>query len=165
MLKKIISGGQTGTDVAALMAAEDVGYETGGYMPKGFLTQVGPKPEWGQRWNMTEHTSSKYPPRTYANVKESDGTLRIAYDFDSSGEIMTLQAIKKYKKPHMDVDLNHPRPIGEVVSWLKRFSIVTLNVAGNSERTYGGICGDVVEYMSAVLLEYNKTSKQASDNE
>lgn len=151
MLEKVISGGQTGADIAGLMAAKKVGLQTGGWMPHGFITQAGPKPEWAEKYNLQEHSSAKYPPRTFANVKDSDGTIRFAQNFDSAGEKCTLKAIQQYRKPHIDVDIMNPRPVQEVVDWINRYNIKVLNVAGNSERTYSGITGEVFEYLTKIF--------------
>ena len=42
-LTKIISGGQTGADMGALLAARDLGMESGGVAPKGWRTEDGPQ--------------------------------------------------------------------------------------------------------------------------
>lgn len=138
MLKKVISGGQTGADVAGLDAAKRHGFETGGLMPFGYLTLDGCKPEYKELYGVKAHSSSSYVPRTRANVKNSDGTIRLAYNFESAGEKCTLKAIEDYKKPHIDVDLANPRALSDVVSWLKENNIETLNVAGNAEQTASG---------------------------
>lgn len=138
-LKKCISGGQCGVDLVGVYIAKKYGYEVGGTMPKGFITQFGNKPEYAQLYNMVEHKSSSYVPRTYDNVKNSDGTIRIAYNFNSPGEICTLKAIHQYKKPYIDVDLNNPIPPSDIIKWLDVNQIETLNIAGNSEKTTPGI--------------------------
>jgi hypothetical protein len=46
MLDRIISGGQTGADQAGWRAARACGVPTGGFMPLGFLTEGGPRPEF-----------------------------------------------------------------------------------------------------------------------
>ncbi len=58
---KIISGGQNGTDIAALEAAKMLGFLTSGCMPKGWKTLDGPKPEYQELYNMVEHTRADYP--------------------------------------------------------------------------------------------------------
>ena len=63
MLTKIISGGQTGVDAAALRAAKAVGIPTGGTAPKGWLTEDGPAP-WLAEYGLVESDSPFYPPRT-----------------------------------------------------------------------------------------------------
>jgi len=158
MLKKIISAGQTGADVAGLIVAKQFGLETGGWMPKGFLTQSGPRPEWAEQYGLTEHNSAKYPPRTYSNVKDSDATIRIAHNMHSPGEICTLNAIRQYKKPHIDVEFGnypiHDAPsvsAETVVEFLEKHDVKVLNVAGNSEKTHTGMAGDVVEFLSKVF--------------
>jgi hypothetical protein len=138
MLKKVISGGQTGSDFAGLETAKEFGFRTGGLMPYGFKTLDGCKPEYKDLFGCTTHTSSSYVPRTKLNVKNSDGTIRLAFDFSSPGEICTFEAIKYYKKPYIDVDLANPRPVEDVVNWLNENNIKTLNVAGNSEKTAPG---------------------------
>ena len=148
MLKKCVSGSQTGADVAGLIVAKEYGIETGGWMPKGFITQSGPHPDWAEQYNLQEHTSPKYSPRTFANVRDSDGTVRFAFDFNSAGERCTMKAIEQYKKPHIDVNLNEQFiKVDAVAEWIERYNIEVLNIAGNSERTYSGTTGEVMEFL------------------
>ena len=156
MLKQVISGGQCGADFAGLSTAKKFGIPTGGWMPKGFITQFGKHPEYAELYNIQEHSSPLYPPRTFLNAKTADGTIRFAYDFESAGEKCTLKGILQYKKPHIDVDLKNPIPHQEVVDWIQQHNIEILNVAGNSEKTYGGITFIVQEYLEEVfkLLGY-----------
>lgn len=137
MLKKVISGAQTGADVAGLEVAKKFGLETGGTMPFGFKSHAGPKPEFQEMYGICAHFSSSYVPRTRENVKNSDATIRLAFDFESSGEICTLKAINRFKKPYFDVDLNDPLPVSDVIEWLEKENVKTLNIAGNSERHVG----------------------------
>jgi len=147
MIKKIISGAQTGADLAGLMAAKRYGIETGGTMPKGFLTQAGPKPEWAKEYNLKESFSAKYPPRTRQNVADSDATLRFAADFNSAGERCTLNAIHELKKPYLDINIFKVPPVEQVIVWLEKYNVSVLNIAGNSERTFEGMTGEVLEYL------------------
>lgn len=152
MLKKIISGGQTGVDLAALKIAQEFGIETGGWMPKGFKNQTGNHPEYKELYGMMEHTSPKYPPRTALNVKESDGTLRIAVNFNSTGEVLTMQMIRQYSKPYLDIDalIDDITP-EQVVEWILNNQIRVLNIAGNSERTAKNIEQFAMAYLHNVL--------------
>lgn len=143
MVKRVISGGQVGADIAALRAAKELGLETGGYCPAGWTTKTGPNPELGSLYGLEEHASSLYPPRTFANVRESDATVRFAMNFMSSGERCTLKAILQYDRPFYDVALKlgpdnriilvaayrHPTHFRR---WLERQHVETLNVAGNA---------------------------------
>ncbi|GAB4019793.1 YpsA SLOG family protein [Spirosoma koreense] len=73
-LLRIISRGQTGIDQLGLEVARSLDIPTGGVAPKGYLTENGPD-ERLREYGLTEHTSAQYPPRTRANVRQSDGTV------------------------------------------------------------------------------------------
>ncbi len=151
-LRKIISGGQTGADIAGLEVAKRSGFETGGMMPFGYKALDGCHPEYRELYGVTYHKSSSYVPRTRANVRDSDGTIRLAYNFSSKGEVCTLTAIHDYKKPHFDVDLSNPPPVSEAVAWLEENEIEVLNVAGNAEQTAEGTHEAATLYLSVLLL-------------
>lgn len=151
MIAKLISGGQSGADLGGVAAAYNLGIATGGTMPKGFLTEYGLKPKLSKIFDFVEHSSSKYPPRTYDNVKNSDGTIRFANDFNSAGEKCTLKAITQYNKPYIDVDINNPIDHEVVVEWIIKNNIKVLNVAGNRESTSPGIFVFVKKYITEVL--------------
>ena len=157
MLQKIVSGGQTGVDQAALRAARAIGLATGGRMPLGYRTLAGPRPDLAVEFGLTEHESQDYAPRTSANVRESDATLRIAVDFASAGERCTMSAIVRHERLHLDVAIERvftpsvlwavaPQP-REVASWLVEKDVVVLNVAGNSELTAPGIGAFAERYL------------------
>lgn len=152
-VEKIISGGQTGADEAGLIGAKMIGLQTGGWMPKGFRTLDGRKPEFKEMYKMQEHSSYYYPPRTFHNAKESDGTVRFATNFNSAGEICTLKAINQYNKPYFDVDFNKTlaQQIIDFRSWLKCNVIKILNVAGNSEKSSPGIKQKVIDFLKEAL--------------
>lgn len=148
---KIISGGQTGADRGALRIAKELGIETGGYMPKYFLALDGKHPEFADLYNMKEHASIAYPPRTATNVRDSDGTVRFAGNFNSPGTMLTLKMIKKYGKPYYDIDINNPGSVLDFRKWLNDNNIKVLNVAGNSELSSPGIEDFVVGYLRDAL--------------
>lgn len=140
-LQKIVSGGQQGVDRFALQAAHEATLQTGGWAPKGWRTLDGPDLEL-PKLGLLEHPSPDYPPRTEANVRDSDGTLRIARDFASAGERCTLAAIERLGKTHLDVDASQeptPDVVDEIEAWIRTSKIRTLNVAGNTEKTAPGI--------------------------
>lgn len=156
-MKKVISGGQCGADIAALIAAKKFGIETGGWAPNGFITQYGKKPEYADLYNLKEHPSPKYPPRTYANAKESDGTIRFAGDFNSSGEKCTLKAINQYNKPYLDVDLlsmkSYEDEVEKIIEWINKHRIEVLNIAGNSEKTFQGTAAETQEILELLFAK------------
>lgn len=158
-IRKIISGGQNGADQAGLIAARAVGLQTGGHAPKDFKTLDGPLPEL-KKFGLIEDKSPNYPPRTKKNVKNSDGTVRFAYNWSSYGEICTLKAINQYSKPHFDVDLNildsnnvnaGADCFERFRNWLIENNIKILNVAGNSEKTHTGIFNEVKSFLFVAL--------------
>lgn len=152
MLQKIISGGQTGADTGGLIAGKQLGLQTGGWMPKGFLRLDGLHPEFKELYGMFEHTSNSYVPRTFSNAAESDGTVRFAKDFSTPGELCTLRAIQRYKKPYYDVDIFGQLDHEAFFKWLEGHQIKVLNVAGNAERRSPGICQFVVKYLVTALM-------------
>ncbi len=77
MIKKIISGGQTGADQAALDAAMKLDIPHGGWIPRGLITENGPLPD---KYQLEEMPTSRYVGRTEENVIDSDGTLIFSAD-------------------------------------------------------------------------------------
>lgn len=87
-LTKIISGGQTGADIAALKAARQVGLSTGGWAPRGFQTNLGPDPTLGTKYFLREIVQDSKTPRvadyvtrSKKNVDDSDATLAFRLHF------------------------------------------------------------------------------------
>lgn len=135
MIRKIISGAQTGADQAGLCAAEALGLETGGTVPRGRRTYVGPLSDKTMlQWNLVEHKSAAYPPRTERNVQDSDGTV-IFGNLASPGCKLTIKLCKRHKKPYLD----NPLSPKELSNWAEANRIEVLNVAGNREETNPGI--------------------------
>ena len=141
-LIKIISGGQTGVDEAALWAAHQAGLQTGGWMPKGFRRLDNRGRQIANQYGLKEHTSFDYPRRTFMNVFDADATLIIAHRLNSPGELCTKKAIRQYNAANLIVPLDDDYSpivltISEIAEFVARYRII--NVAGNSERTCPGI--------------------------
>lgn len=129
----IISGGQTGGDQGVLAGAERLGIPTGGWMPKGFLTESGPNPLLAKRYGLKEHTSPKYPPRTHDNAKDSDGTAWFGH-IGERGYYCTLNGCKRYDKPFRTITT-----AGELYAFVNEHKIKILNGAGNRESKNPGV--------------------------
>lgn len=130
MIKKIISGGQTGADRAALDVAIKLGIPHGGWIPKGRLTEEGPLPE---KYNLKEMSTESYPARTEQNVIDSEGTLIICRGKPTGGSDYTREMALKNEKHLIHIDLNLTTSFDAaslIVSWLKLHRIKVLNVAG-----------------------------------
>ena len=162
MLKKIISGGQTGADIAGLEVAKQFGYETGGTMPFGYKTLDGNKPEYKDLYGVVAHSSSDYVPRTRKNVRDADGTIRLAFNFESRGEIVTLRAVEDYDKEHIDVDLAKPIPVSAVTEWILCHNIEVLNVAGNAEQTVAGTHAAATQYLTELCEALKRANEDRS---
>lgn len=156
MINLCISGGQSGADIGGLKAAKDCGIATGGWLPKGCITLDGPKFEYLELYNMKECEKVGYVTRTELNVKEAAATFRFASNFNSQGEKATLNAIKWYNKPFLDVDITKPRSKQEVIDWIKSNQFKILNIAGNSEKTSPGIEKFVYNYLVDVFKELKR---------
>lgn len=154
ILSQVISGCQTGADEAGLQAAYDLGIKTGGWMPKGYRTLTGPRPDLAKRFGLRQHSSAAYNERTWDNVLEADATIRFASNFKSAGEKCTLNAIKAHSKPYLDFDIPFLFFGGEVVhaaEFIYDHKIVVLNIAGNSEQTSPNIYKYVYSFLTNVF--------------
>jgi Circularly permutated YpsA SLOG family len=133
---KVVSGGQTGVDRAALDAAEAAGLPCGGWCPRGRLAEDGPI---DPAYPLVETPSTDYPQRTEWNVRDSDATLVIARGRPTGGTALTISLARRYGKPLLVVDLAGDPTPEEAWRWLEAHGIVTLNVAGPRESQRPGI--------------------------
>ena len=150
MLNKVISGGQTGADIAGLKAAKDAGFRTGGYINKGFKTLDGNKPEYGKTYGLEEIKSLNYPVRTKANVINSDATVIFATKLQSRGVALTIRLANEAKKPIFIADISKMNT-DDMIQWIKQHNVRTLNVAGNSENKSPGIEETTYAFLNSVL--------------
>ncbi len=127
---KIISGGQTGADQAALDAAIQRRLEYGGWLPKGRLTENGPL---SKKYRLQEMPKGRYRARTEKNVLESDGTLICSHGPLSGGSALTEALTIRHRKPCLHIDFNHyalDQAVEVIMNWTGEHSIEVLNVAG-----------------------------------
>jgi hypothetical protein len=127
MIEKIVSGGQTGVDRAALDVALELGISCGGWCPKGRLAEDGPIDE---RYPLEETPSEDYSLRTKQNVRDSDGTLILTIGKPTGGTALTKTYAKTAGKPCMVMDLDHKATAATVHDWIQTHNILTLNIAG-----------------------------------
>ena len=137
-LTKIISGGQTGADMGGLLAARDLGLESGGVAPKGWLTEDGPQEALLSGFGLTECEEDGYPARTRRNVMDSDGTLLIG-PYRMGGTRLTHEIARQLKKPLFLAPYPDLPNAKDFRNWLERHTIQVLNVAGNRESQSPGI--------------------------
>jgi len=130
MIKKIVSGGQTGADRAALDVAIKLGIAYGGWIPKGRITEEGPLPD---KYQLQEMHIGSYSKRTEQNVIDSDGTLIICRGKPTGRSDYTRQMVLRHKKHllHMDLNLTTSYDAASLIlSWANLHRIEVLNVAG-----------------------------------
>ena len=133
---KIISGGQTGVDRAALDAALELKMECGGFCPKGRKSEDGRIPEY---YPLTETATSEYSERTELNVKTGGGTLVVIDKDADQGSSLTITLCKFHNKPYLVIDLSKEARPETIIQWIKENKIHVLNIAGSRESSSPGI--------------------------
>jgi hypothetical protein len=129
-VRKIVSGGQTGVDRAALDVALAVGLERGGWCPQGRRAEDGRIPD---EYPLQETETAEYAERTELNVRDSDGTLILTAGPPIGGTAYTIECAQRLKKPYYVVDLLRQRTTEGIRQWLETQNILALNVAGPRE--------------------------------
>ena len=130
MVKKIISGGQTGADRAALDFAIKFDIPHGGWIAKGRKTEDGPLPVF---YRLQEIPEPSYARRTEMNVLDADGTLIISKGNLTGGSEYTRKMAVHHGRPwlHIDLDTTSSFNAGEKIrNWIEGKKIEVLNVAG-----------------------------------
>ncbi len=150
-LERIVSGGQTGADQAALDVAMELGIPHGGWVPKGRKTESGPLPV---KYLLKVMPTDSYPERTEQNVIDSDGTLIISHGELSEGSDYTRMMAAKHGKPwiHFDADKQPIEVAVEMIrTWISGNDIGTLNVAGPPASKDARIYATTKTILNAVL--------------
>lgn len=149
MLRRIISGGQTGVDRAGLDAAISAGIPVGGYCPKGRRSEDGTIPD---TYPLIELPSKEYAARTEKNVVESDGTLILNRGSLTSGTKKTQEYAIKHLRPCLIVQLEEPIEPAHVIRWIEGQQITTLNIAGPKESKFPeGIYNEALAYLEKLF--------------
>ncbi len=150
MLKKVISGGQTGIDTIGLVTAKECGIDTGGEMPNTFRTEHGPDPHKAKIYGLTESADYNYIPRTQKNIKDSDGTV-IFGDIGSIGSKATVNYCRAFQKPYV----TNPTA-QELIVFVATREIEVLNVAGNRESVLSVEDADTAYYVMSEAFKQLK---------
>jgi hypothetical protein len=145
---KVVSGGQTGVDRAALDAALGAGLPCGGWCPRGRLAEDGPI---DPAYPLVETPSADYAARTEWNVRDSDATLVVARGRPTGGTALTMALARRYGKPLLVVDLSRNPSPEEVAGWIQVRQVATLNVAGPRESQRPGIGREAQSFLEGVF--------------
>jgi len=166
VIRRIISGGQTGADRASLDLAMRLDIPHGGWIPKGRLTEEGPLPA---RYKLKEMPTASYPERTEKNVLDADGTLIVSHGKLTGGSALTRAVAIRNDRPWLHVDLDGMaafEAVRTVVDWIERSEIEVLNVAGPRASEDPGIYRATMDLLEAVfymqLIETQMRGKQGA---
>jgi len=145
---RIISGGQTGADRAALDWAIEHGIPHGGWCPAGRKAEDG---TLDPRYTLQETRSSGYVQRTEWNVRDSDGTVVFSIaPVLTGGSQKTVELPHKHRKPviHIARDGGPASPAQALLRFIQDNKIKVLNVAGprsSKEPEVGAFVKEVLE--------------------
>ena len=138
---KIISGGQTGVDTAALKAAVSLGLPYGGWVPRGRTNEEGKISDAFSL--LRESESAETDVRTILNVQDSDALLVLTDGNKSGGTELAISEARRRNIPFLVVTLTDGNETGasdEIKDFLRIFKPKALNVAGPRESEAKGIC-------------------------
>jgi hypothetical protein len=145
---RVISGGQSGVDRAALDAAIETGLETGGWCPRGRRAEDGPIP---RRYPLRETPMRAYSQRTEWNVRDSDATLILYRGGLHGGTRLTAGLAVRYGRPRLMLDLD-TRPDPAIArDWIAAQGVRVLNVAGPREAGAPGIYAQARAFLRTML--------------
>lgn len=121
---KIVTGGQTGVDRAALDVALASGIDYGGWCPRGgwaedFLEPPGVRSKFPQ---LKETPLADPAQRTAWNIRDSDALLILVSDAGTSvsaGTMLARQLAEAQGKPTLIIDLGRPDTVPDAREWLE----------------------------------------------
>jgi hypothetical protein len=147
---RIVSGGQTGVDRAALDAAVAAGVRHGGWCPRGGVAEDLPDGGLGERYPALREAPSADPAeRTRLNVRDSDATLVVRADVRSPGTDLTVATARELGRPCLVTDGSDAEPVR---AWLDGLGDdVVLNVAGPRESEQPGAYDDARRLLDRLL--------------
>ncbi len=151
-LKKIVSGGQTGADIAGIDAAIAHKIPYGGWLPKGRLTEDGPLPA---KYDLEEMPTESYPKRTAQNVIDSDGTVIFTHGTLTGGSLLTRKKAVQHGRPvlHLDLErLTNEEAMHALVDFIEQNDIEVLNVAGSRGSKDPGLYDKVFKTLYAAFI-------------
>jgi len=162
MIKKIISGGQTGVDQAALDVAIELGIPHGGWMPKGRSTKNAKLPD---KYNLKEASAGSYSQPTEINVAHSDGTLVVSREKLTVESALTLKLADQHQKECLHIDLKTTRGFSAaqlIKEWIVINDIKVLNVTGPHASEDPDIYEDTLRLLKAVYQLFFIDSKKSA---
>lgn len=147
-LERIVSGGQTGVDRAALDVALELGLACGGWCPQGRRAEDG---TLAAKYPLQETPLPDYAQRTEWNVRDADATLILTRGTPTEGTAATIELARYYRKPYLVLDLEQGAEAWAVRQWMAKRRIRVLNVAGPRESKCPGIYAQATALLRQLL--------------
>ena len=147
---RIVSGGQTGVDRAALAVAMRLDLPCGGWCPLGRRAADG---RLDMRWPLQETPLRTYAQRTCWNVLDSDATLILAARPLTGGTRLTEAVATEHDRPCLVCDPATDDAEAAAV-WITEGAIRTLNVAGPRERAAEDVQPTAEAWLERLLTRF-----------
>jgi Circularly permutated YpsA SLOG family len=148
VISRIVSGGQTGVDRAALDVALALGLPCGGWCPRGRRAEDGPI---AVHYPLLETPSAEFAQRTEWNVRDADATLVLTRGRPAGGTALTIALARRLGKPLLVLDLARAPDPRVAQRFLERERAAVLNVAGPRESQQPGVQQQARRFLEAVL--------------
>jgi len=158
MILKIVSGGQTGVDRAALDVALKFDIPCGGWCPKGRKAEDGPI---AIKYPLQETDTAEYAQRTKLNVRDSDGTLILTWGKPQGGTLLTVKLAQKLHKPYLVINMQENQNVNSVIKWIEQDNIKVLNIAGPRQSFAAFVYKEASAFLTKIM-EGNNYAKRAS---
>ena len=165
---KIISGGETGADRAALDVALALGIPHGGSVPKGRWAEDG---AISPQYDVIETATTDIKERTERNVLDSDGTLLVTQGPPTSGSALTRSFATQHGRPLLPINLDvisSDAAVTQIIDWLDYIQCRILNVAGPRSSEASGIYAATYTLLLRTFTDRNRqeqVSRRSADRE
>jgi hypothetical protein len=150
MVVKIMSGGQTGVDRAALDVALENDIACGGWCPKGRMAEDG---VLDPKYPLVETELASYPQRTEANIRDSDGTLLLTWGKMSGGTLKTAAIANRLRRPLLIIKMDESPKIEEAEAWANHYNIRVLNIAGPRASEVASAYDEAKNFLTGLLVQ------------
>ena len=173
MLKKIISGGQAGVEIAALDTAIRLNIAHEGW---AFQRKMTEDRFWSEKYNVKTILRPSYHDRLEKNIIDSDGIVILTYGQLAIGSKIIKYLSAKNKKPCLYIDLtqcsiNHA--ISSIRKWVTNHEIEAIYFTGSKPvgeskiyeetvRIIEGICSVEMEQENLSGFVINKDEDTSS---
>ena len=156
---RIVSGGQTGVDRAALDVAAELGLERGGWCPRGRRAEDGVIPA---RYSLRETPSAAYSQRTRWNVRDAQATLILVRGEPSGGTARTVEFAARLGRPCLVVEVTAADAVARARAFIAESGAAILNVAGPRESNARGIGDEASRLLRRALAPWAPRRQSSS---